>query len=121
MCQGQRSTLADVANDSVRAMLCTGTPVRHPHCRSVHQQADTPVPRLKNSSVWSRDDQSQRISQRVCGHRPGAAALLCGDVTTKFSVLSRNVARFADYLIDGGLRLGDRIAVMLPNRPGSPP
>ncbi len=49
--------------------------------------------------------------------RPGAAALLCGQVTTSFSVLSRNVARFADYLIDGGLRLGDRVAVMLPNRP----
>ena len=49
--------------------------------------------------------------------RPGAAALLCGDVTTSFSVLSRNVARFTDYLIDGGLRVGDRVAVMLPNRP----
>lgn len=49
--------------------------------------------------------------------RPGAAALRCGDVTTSFSVLSSDVARFADYLIDGGLRLDDRIAVMLPNRP----
>jgi non-ribosomal peptide synthetase component F len=49
--------------------------------------------------------------------RPGAAALLCGDVTTSFSVLSRGVARFADYLIDGGLRLGDRVAIMLSSRP----
>jgi long-chain acyl-CoA synthetase len=49
--------------------------------------------------------------------RPGAAALHCGDVTTSFSVLSSDVARFADYLIDGGLRLDDRVAVMLPNRP----
>ncbi len=49
--------------------------------------------------------------------RPGAAALLCGDVTTSFSVLSRDVARFADYLIDGGLRLGDRVAIMLSSRP----
>ena len=52
--------------------------------------------------------------------RPGAAALLCGDVTTSFSVLSRSlITRFADYLIDGGLRVGDRVAVMLPNRPES--
>jgi non-ribosomal peptide synthetase component F len=49
--------------------------------------------------------------------RPRAAALLCGDLTTSFSVLSRDVARFADYLIDGGLRLGDRVAIMLSNRP----
>ncbi|HSS23414.1 MAG TPA: AMP-binding protein, partial [Mycobacterium sp.] len=49
--------------------------------------------------------------------RPGAAALRCGDMTTSFSVLSSDVARFADYLIDGGLRLDDRVAVMLPNRP----
>jgi long-chain acyl-CoA synthetase len=49
--------------------------------------------------------------------RPGAAALRCGDVTTNFWALSSDVARFADYLIDGGLRLGDRVAVMLPNRP----
>jgi long-chain acyl-CoA synthetase len=48
---------------------------------------------------------------------PGAAALRCGDVTTSFSELSSDVARFADYLIDGGLRLDDRVAVMLPNRP----
>ena len=45
--------------------------------------------------------------------RPGAAALRCGDETTSFWVLSSDVARFADYLIDGGLRLGDRVAVML--------
>jgi long-chain acyl-CoA synthetase len=49
--------------------------------------------------------------------RPDAAALRCGDVTTSFSVLSNDVARFADYLIDSGLRLDDRVAVMLPNRP----
>jgi long-chain acyl-CoA synthetase len=49
--------------------------------------------------------------------RPGAAALRCGDVTTNFWVLYREVARFADYLIDVGLRLDDRVAVMLPNRP----
>ena len=48
---------------------------------------------------------------------PGAAALRFGDVTTSFSVLSSDVARFADYLIDGGLRPDDRVAVMLPNRP----
>jgi long-chain acyl-CoA synthetase len=32
-------------------------------------------------------------------------------------VLSSEVARFADYLIDVGLRPDDRVAVMLPNRP----
>src|ERR1700752_3327720 len=51
------------------------------------------------------------------GMRPGAAALHCGDVTTSFSVLARDVARFADYLIDSGLRPDDRGAVMLPNGP----
>jgi long-chain acyl-CoA synthetase len=48
---------------------------------------------------------------------PDAAALRCGDETTSYSVLASDVARFADYLIDGGVRPGDRVGIMLPNRP----
>ena len=46
---------------------------------------------------------------------PDAAALRCADVTTTYSMLADDVARFADYLIDGGLEPGDRVGVMLPN------
>ena len=46
---------------------------------------------------------------------PDAAALRCADVTTSHSMLADDVARFADYLIDGGLEPGDRVGVMLPN------
>jgi len=46
---------------------------------------------------------------------PDAAALRCADVTTSYSMLADDVARFADYLIDGGLEPGDRVGVMLPN------
>ena len=46
---------------------------------------------------------------------PDAAALRCAGVTTTYSMLADDVARFADYLIDGGLKPGDRVGVMLPN------
>jgi long-chain acyl-CoA synthetase len=48
---------------------------------------------------------------------PEASALVCDDTTTSYSALGNDVARFADYLIDGGLQTGDRVSVMLPNGP----
>jgi hypothetical protein len=100
------------------ATLFTATPVRDLHCRPGHQQADTPVPHLRelicsgvamiNLSVFLN------ASAEI---RPGAVALRCGEMTTGFSVLSSEVAWFADYLIDTVLRLDDRVAVMLPNHP----
>jgi long-chain acyl-CoA synthetase len=48
---------------------------------------------------------------------PDASALRCDDATTTYSALANDVARFADYLIDGGLRPGDRVGVMLPTGP----
>jgi long-chain acyl-CoA synthetase len=44
-------------------------------------------------------------------------ALRCDGVTTTFSGLADNAARFAAYLVDRGLRPGDRVGVMLANRP----
>ena len=49
---------------------------------------------------------------------PDAVALRCGDVSTAYVQLANDVARFAEYLIDGGIQPGDRIGVMLPNGPG---
>jgi long-chain acyl-CoA synthetase len=46
---------------------------------------------------------------------PDTAALRCGDATATYSVLANDVARFADYLIDGGFEAGDRAGIMLPN------
>jgi len=48
---------------------------------------------------------------------PDGPALRCDRVTTTFSELADNAARFAAYLIDRGLRPGDRVGVMLANRP----
>ena len=48
---------------------------------------------------------------------PDAVVLRCDDVTTTYSMLAADVARFADYLIDGGLEPGDRVGAMLPNGP----
>jgi long-chain acyl-CoA synthetase len=48
---------------------------------------------------------------------PDASALVCDDATTSYSALGNDVARFADYLIYGGLQPGDRVGVMLPNGP----
>ena len=48
---------------------------------------------------------------------PEARALMCDDATTSYSALGNDVARFADYLIDGGLQPGDPVGVMLPSRP----
>jgi len=48
---------------------------------------------------------------------PDSPALRCDGATTTFSELADNAARFAAYLADRGLRPGDRVGVMLANRP----
>jgi long-chain acyl-CoA synthetase len=48
---------------------------------------------------------------------PGGPALRCDGTTITFSELADNAARFAAYLGDRGLRPGDRVGVMLANRP----
>lgn len=48
---------------------------------------------------------------------PHARALVYDDAATSYSALNNDVARFADYLADNGLRPGDRVGVMLPNGP----
>ena len=48
---------------------------------------------------------------------PDGPALRCDGVTTTYSELADNAARFAAYLGDQGLGLGDRVGVMLANRP----
>jgi long-chain acyl-CoA synthetase len=48
---------------------------------------------------------------------PDGPALRCDGVTTTFSELADAAARFAAYLGDRGLRPGDRVGVMLANRP----
>jgi long-chain acyl-CoA synthetase len=51
---------------------------------------------------------------------PDGPALRCDGVTTTFSELADNAARFAAYLGDRGLRPGDRVGVMLANSPEFP-
>jgi long-chain acyl-CoA synthetase len=46
---------------------------------------------------------------------PDAMAVVSDDTTTTYWKLGNDVARFADYLTDAGLRPGDRVGVMLPN------
>ena len=48
---------------------------------------------------------------------PDGPALRCDGATTTFSELADNAARFAAYLGDRGLGPGDRVGVMLANRP----
>jgi long-chain acyl-CoA synthetase len=48
---------------------------------------------------------------------PDGPALRCDGATTTFSELADNAARFAAYLSSRGLRPGDRVGVMLTNRP----
>src|ERR1700758_1380198 len=48
---------------------------------------------------------------------PDGPALRCDGATTTFSELADNAARFAAYLGDQGLSPGDRVGVMLANRP----
>ena len=51
------------------------------------------------------------------GVDPDAVALRCGVETATYSELASTAARLADCLIDGGVRPGDRVAIMLPNGP----
>jgi long-chain acyl-CoA synthetase len=48
---------------------------------------------------------------------PGAAALRCEGVTTTYSELADEAARFAAYLAEHDVRPGDRVGLMLGNRP----
>jgi long-chain acyl-CoA synthetase len=48
---------------------------------------------------------------------PDGPALRCDGATTTFSELADNAARFAAYLGDQGLGPGDRVGIMLSNRP----
>jgi long-chain acyl-CoA synthetase len=48
---------------------------------------------------------------------PGAAALRCQGGTTTYSQLADLVRRFAEFLVHQGIRPGDRVCLMLPNRP----
>jgi long-chain acyl-CoA synthetase len=48
---------------------------------------------------------------------PDAAALRCEGVTTTYSDLADSVCRFGEFLVHQGVRPGDRVGVMLPNRP----
>src|ERR1700754_3351179 len=48
---------------------------------------------------------------------PDASALVYDDTKKSYSALGDDVARFADYLVYGGLQPGDRVGVMLPNGP----
>src|ERR1700729_4501394 len=48
---------------------------------------------------------------------PDGPALRCEGATTTFSELADSAARFAAYLDNRGLHPGDRVGVMLANRP----
>jgi long-chain acyl-CoA synthetase len=48
---------------------------------------------------------------------PDAVALRCGVESATYSEVANDAARLADCLIDGGVRPGDRVAIMLPNGP----
>jgi len=48
---------------------------------------------------------------------PDAVALRCGAESASYSELASTAARLADCLIEGGVRPGDRVAIMLPNGP----
>jgi long-chain acyl-CoA synthetase len=48
---------------------------------------------------------------------PDAVALRCDGATTTYSQLADIVCRFAEFLVRHGITPGDRVGVMLPNRP----
>jgi long-chain acyl-CoA synthetase len=56
------------------------------------------------------------LTESATNH-PDARAVVSDAMTTSYSALNDDVAKFADYLGDGGLQPGDRVGVMLPNGP----
>jgi long-chain acyl-CoA synthetase len=48
---------------------------------------------------------------------PGAVALRCDGVSTTYSQLADQAARFAAYLVDHDVQPGDRVGIMVGNRP----
>jgi long-chain acyl-CoA synthetase len=86
---------------------------------------------LQVPSTWPRDDSimestgAQRKSPMNLSFYltesaemyPQSAALRCDESTTTYSALCDRVIRFAAYLVNYGVKPGDRVGVMLPNRP----
>lgn len=82
-----------------------------------------------DTALWRADDWARVIKVGVAvtnlsvyltesaTNHPDARAVVSDDTTTSYSALNDNVARFADYLTDGGLEPGDRVGVLLPNGP----
>src|ERR1700675_4906767 len=81
---------------------------------------DSWIPRSKHGRNSARDSFMTNWSWHLVESAdmyPDGPALRCDGVTTTFSELADAAARFAAYLGERGLRPGDRVGVMLANRP----
>ena len=100
-------------------------------CRVQHRKAalvvtgsidwrPSPIPSSRKPSPSAREVFMTNLSVYLVESAdmyPDGPALRCDGTTTTFSELADNAARFAAYLADRGLRPGDRVGVMLANRP----
>ena len=97
-------------------------------CRRAHFSTVRCVTTSIDSATWWSDDWASRVIDvgvavtnlsvylaASAKNSPDARAVVSDDTTTTYWKLGNDVARFADYLTDAGLRPGDRVGVMLPN------
>jgi long-chain acyl-CoA synthetase len=97
-------------------------------CRRAHFSTVRGVTTSVDSATWWSDDWASRVIDvgvavtnlsvylaASAKNSPDARAVVSDDTTTTYWKLGNDVARFADYLTDAGLRPGDRVGVMLPN------
>src|ERR1700733_11080201 len=100
--------------------LLNATPPGAARCRCFHRQAATAAPSSNHARQSARDVFMTNLSLYLVESAdmyPDGPALRCDGVTTTFSELADNAARFAAYLDHRGVHPGDRVGIMLTNRP----
>src|SRR6266581_586954 len=59
----------------------------------------------------------RHVIETAVEHRPEKVYLICGDLEVTYAELNRQINRAANGLLKLGVRKGDRVALLLPNRP----
>jgi long-chain acyl-CoA synthetase len=96
------------------------TPPSGTRCRRFHRQLAKAASSSKHARRSARDVFMTNLSLYLVESAdmyPDGPALRCDGVTTTFSELADNAARFAAYLDHRGVHPGDRVGIMLTNRP----
>lgn len=91
--------------------------VTPPDVLNAHRLSDAVWPRRLPREMTFPDAPVQANLEASARLYPTKVAITAGDRTWTYAQLQHEVERFAGFLTAGGVRLGDRVAIWLQNRP----